>query len=141
MIRGTPTSITAAGALTDTGVDASSTALLGHHSGDVSTVSTTILARTPTRAAIIGTEAHIEIAAPFHIPTALTLAGNDYFGATMTWVDETGIALMDGLSWEATALATFVGEGRTESPLHTLDETVSILETIDEVRRQIVESA
>jgi hypothetical protein len=44
---------------------------------------------------------------------------------------------MDALSWEATALATYVGEGRTESPLHTLDETISILETLDEAIAQI----
>ena len=48
--------------------------------------------------------------------------------------------LFDGLSWEATALARFVGEGRTESPVHTLDETVSILATIDEARAQIAAS-
>jgi predicted dehydrogenase len=137
MILGAPTSITAAGALTDTGVDAYSTAILGHHGGAQSTLSTTMMARTPTRATIAGTEAHIEIAAPFHIPTALTLGGNDFFGDTMEWTDDTGVALMDGLAWEATALARYVGEGRTESPLHTLDETVSILDTIDEVRRQI----
>jgi predicted dehydrogenase len=137
MILGAPTSITAVGALTETGVDAYSTAILAHRAGAQSTVSTTMMARTPTRATIAGTEAHIEIAAPFHIPTMLTLAGNDFFGETMEWTDNTGIALMDGLAWEATALATYVGEGRTESPLHTLDETVSILDTIDEVRRQI----
>jgi predicted dehydrogenase len=137
MLLGAPTAITAAGALTDSGVDAYSSAILGHGGGAQSTVSTSILARTPTRATIIGTEAHIEIAAPFHVPTALTLGGNDFFGKSMEWRDETGVTLMDGLAWEATAMATFIGEGRIESPLHTLDETVSILETIDEIRRQI----
>ena len=55
----------------------------------------------------------------------------------LTWSDPTGLKLFDGLSWEATALARFVGEGRTESPVHTLDETVSILATIDQARAQL----
>ena len=46
----------------------------------------------------------------------------------------------DGLSWEATALAGFAADGQIESPLHTHAETVSILETIDEARRQLSKS-
>jgi len=137
MVLGAPTSITAVGGMTETGVDAYSTLVLGHGPAAQSTLSTTILARTPTTAAIIGTEARIELGSPFHIPTTLVLADNGFLTDTLRWNDPTGLTLFDGLAWEATALASFVGEGRTESPLHTLDETVSILETIDEARRQL----
>lgn len=34
-------------------------------------------------------------------------------------------------------MACFVDEGRTESPPHTLDETISILETVDTARAPI----
>ncbi len=137
MVLGAPTSITAVGGMTETGVDAYSTLVLGHGPAVQSTLSTTILARTPTTASIIGTEARIELGSPFHIPTSLVLADNGFLTDTLRWDDPTGLTLFDGLAWEATALASFVGEGRTESPLHTLDETVSILETIDEARRQL----
>jgi predicted dehydrogenase len=137
MVLGAPTSITAIGGLADTGVDAYSTLTLTHEGSAQSTLMTTMIARTPTVAAIVGSEARIEMAGPFHVPTTMLLADNEFMGETLTWTDPTGVALMDGLSWEATALARFVGEGRTESPLHTLDETVSILETIDEARRQL----
>ncbi|NTW39157.1 MAG: Gfo/Idh/MocA family oxidoreductase [Cellulomonadaceae bacterium] len=137
MVLGPPVTVTAIGGLTDTGVDAYSTLVLGHHGAAQSTLMTTLLTRTPTVALIAGAEARLEIAGPFHIPTELTLAGNAFLGPSVTWRDPTGVTLMDGLSWEATALATFVGEGRTESPLHTLDETVSNLATIDEARRQL----
>ncbi|WP_426592352.1 Gfo/Idh/MocA family protein [Cellulomonas sp. McL0617] len=137
MVLGAPRQVTAIGGLTDTGVDAYSTIVLTHDGIAQSTLTTSILTRTPTTALIAGSDARIEMAAPFHVPTSLTLAGNELFGETLTWRDETGVALMDGLAWEATALATFVGEGRKESPLHTLDETVSILATIDEARRQL----
>jgi predicted dehydrogenase len=137
MVLGAPTSITAIGGLTDTGVDSYSTLTVTHEGSAQSTLMTTMIARTPTTAVITGSEARIEMAGPFHVPTTMVLADNDYLGDVLTWTDPTGVTMMDGLSWEATALARYVGEGRTESPLHTLDETVSILETIDEARRQL----
>jgi len=137
MVLGAPRSVTAVGGLAKTGVDAYSTLVLTHDNDAQSTLTTTLLTRTPTVAVIAGSEARIEVAGPFHIPTGLTLSDNEFFGQVMEWDDPTGVRIMDGLSWEATALAQYVGEGRTESPLHTLDETVSILETIDEARRQL----
>lgn len=137
MVLGAPREITAVGGVTDTGVDAYSTLVLRHEGVAQSTLTTSLLTRTPTAAVIAGSEGRIEMAGPFHVPTTMTVADNEWFGRTLTWSDTTGVALMDGLAWEATALASFVGEGRTESPLHTLAETVSILETIDEARRQL----
>lgn len=137
MVLGAPTAIVARGGMTDTGVDAYSTLILQHEGIAQSTLTTSMLTRTPTIATILGSEARLELAGPFHVPTSLTLSDNRFLGPTATWNDPTGIQLMNGLAWEATALARFVGEGRTESPLHTLDETVSILETIDEALRQL----
>ncbi|MER6008295.1 hypothetical protein ABT120_57855 [Nonomuraea angiospora] len=74
------------------------------------------------------------------LPTSFTLSGADHFSPTLRWSDPTGLRGFDGLSWEATALARFVGEGRTESPVHTLEETVSIIATIDQTRAQLVGS-
>lgn len=137
MLLGAPTSITAVGGLAPTGVDEFSTLVLGHGEGKQSTLSTTLRVRTPTTAAILGTEARIQTGSPFFIPTWFEIADNGFLTDTVRWEDPTGLPVFDGLSWEATALATFVGEGRTESPLHTLEETVSILETLDEAARQL----
>jgi hypothetical protein len=41
------------------------------------------------------------------------------------------------MCYQAAALARYVAAGLTESPLHSLDETVSIIATIDEARRQL----
>jgi predicted dehydrogenase len=140
MVLGAPDRVTAVGGMTGTGVDAYSTLVLTYRGGAQATLHSSILARTPTTAAIAGSEATIAIAGSFYIPTSFALSGTDYFGPTLTWDDPTGLKLFDGLSWEATALARFVGEGRTESPVHTLDETVSILATIDRARAQIAAS-
>lgn len=137
MVLGRPAAITTIGALTHTGVDAYSTSILQHPSGAQSTLSTSLLARTPSRAYIAGTEARIELDGPFHVPAGFSLGVNDFTAAPVRWDDPTGLTLYDGLSWEATAAAKFIGEGRAESPVHTLGETIEILETIDEMRRQL----
>ncbi|GAB3617236.1 Gfo/Idh/MocA family oxidoreductase [Okibacterium endophyticum] len=137
MVAGRPASITAVGGLTTTGVDAYSTSILQHASGVQSTLTTTLLTRTPSRAYIAGTSAHIELDGPFHVPGGFSLGTNDPRSVPERWEDPTGLAMFAGLSWEATAAARFIGEGRTESPVHTLDETVAILETTDEVLRQL----
>ena len=137
MILGAPTAVVARGGMTSTGVDAYSTIIAEHGPGVQSVLSTTLEARTPTSAVVIGTEARIEVTGPFHVPTSFVLAGNGFNAPAIVWNDPTFVSLFGGLSWEATAFARYVGEGRSESPLHTLDETVSILATIDEALWQI----
>ena len=43
----------------------------------------------------------------------------------------------NGLRHQAAEVGRCLREGLTESPVLTLDETVSIMETMDEIRRQI----
>jgi predicted dehydrogenase len=140
MVFGTPNTVTAVGGMTETGVDAYSTVVLEHGGGAQSTLFSSIVARTPTTAAIAGSEATITLDSAFYLPGSFTLASADYFGPKLHWADSTGLGFFDGLAWEATALARFVGEGRTESPLHTLDETITILATIDDARAQLARS-
>lgn len=137
MVIGMPTSITTLGALTDTGVDAYSTSILTGVAGAQTTLTTSMIARTPSRAHIAGSLARVELDGPFHVPGGLTFGVNDLAAEPQRWDDPTGIRMFGGLSWEATAAAKFIGEGRTESPVHTLEETVEILATLDEMRRQL----
>jgi hypothetical protein len=48
-----------------------------------------------------------------------------------------GSPLREGLAWQTTAIAHYIHDGLTESPIHTLDDTISLMRTIDEVRRQL----
>lgn len=145
MVLGVPTAVTAVGGMTDTGVDAFSTLVLSHGEHTQSTVTTTMLTNTPTRASISGSAARIEFESFFYTPSSFRLLANNPNdpdgGTTLDFTDTTGLRLFSALSWEATALARFVGEGRTESPLHTLDETVSILATIDSAKAQLESAA
>lgn len=137
MVLGPPTEVVSMGVLEKTGVDAMSTSFLRHATGAQATVLTSIGERTPSRAYIAGAEGRIELDGPFHIPGGLTFGVNDFLSAPQRWDDPTGVTMMDGLSWEATAAARYIGEARSESPLHTHAETVQILGTIDEIRDQL----
>lgn len=136
-VLGAPVAVNAVGTLTDTGVDAQSTLVLQYAGVAQATLTTTLLGRTPTGASIAGTAGTITFAPAFYRPTSFVLEGAHYGSESVSWADEYGLEWFDGLSWEVNAFARFVGEGRTESPVHTLDETVSIIRTIDDARAQL----
>lgn len=132
-VLGPPDSILATGTLTATGVDAQVGMVLG--TGPAQAIlSTTLSAKTPTTAAVCGSAALVELSGPFYAPGTLTLRANDGREIVRP-VDEIPGHL--GLCYEAAHLATLHAQGATESPLLPLAETVSVLRTIDEVRRQL----
>jgi hypothetical protein len=55
----------------------------------------------------------------------------------VVWRDTAFSVIHDAMSYQADALATDVGEGHTESPIHPLDEVVAVLEVIDAARTQL----
>lgn len=48
--------------------------------------------------------------------------------------------MRDGLAWQTSVLADFIARGLTDSPLHSLDDAISVLGTIDTVRSQLTVS-
>jgi predicted dehydrogenase len=137
-ILGTPSATSVTGALTETGVDAHATLVLGYASGAEAILNTHLLARTPTTAAICGTAGMIELyTPPFFGPGSFRLRLSSRGVPATEWSDSSGITGHQGLCYQATALASYVGEGRTESPLHSLDETTAIMNTLDEARHQL----
>ncbi|MCU1586091.1 MAG: oxidoreductase [Microbacteriaceae bacterium] len=133
---GAPSSVTATGTVTSTGVDGQSALVLGTESGAQALVSSSMLAATPVTASISGSLARVEIDGPFVSPGGFTLHG---VGASepLRFDDATGFRWRDGLAWQATAVANHIADGLTESPLHPLDRTIEVLATIDEARRQL----
>jgi hypothetical protein len=47
--------------------------------------------------------------------------------------------MRDGLAWQTTALADFIAQGMTDSPVHSLDDAISVIRTIDAVRDQLAQ--
>jgi len=136
-ILGTPAAVHNVGSLIDTGVDAQSLLTLSYANGAQAQLNTTLLVRTPNTASVAGTGALLEVGSVFFTPSTLTLSKPGFSGESIHWSDETGIVGHRGLSYQATALAGFVAQGLSESPVHSLDETVAILDTIDSARWQL----
>ena len=97
-------------------------------------VNTTLWAQTPTTATVAGTIARAELTGPFYSPTELVLNARD--GSVLTH-DGGPIRGHEGLAYEAAHLAQLVADGRTESPLLPLDETLSIMTLMDEIRAAV----
>ena len=130
---GAPDTITARGDLGATGVDVQVSAVLQSGAAH-GLVSTTQRAKTPTTATISGTMARIEIPGDFYRPQPIAVVARD--GETLT-ADGGPIDGHAGLAYQAAHFARLLAEGRVESPLLPLDETVAIMQTMDEIRRQI----
>ena len=132
---GAPAGVIAAGTLASTGVDEQAALILSTASGAQALLSTTLRAATPSLATINGTSGRVELDSPFWGPSGLTFRGAD--GTAATWKDPYGRPYREGMAYEAAALARYVADGLTESPLHPLDEVVSTMRTLDEARRQL----
>lgn len=132
-VLGVPDVITARGDLTATGVDAQVTAVLQTGAAHA-LISTTQLAKTPTTATICGTAARVDIPGDFYQPQTIAVVSRD--GEVRT-ADGGPLTGHEGLAYQAAHFATLLHESRSESPLLPLDETVSIIRTLDEIRRQI----
>jgi len=132
-ILGAPTSVQAAGILAETGVDAQAVVTLDHGGRNQSMVSTSMVVGTPGLATIHGTSASLEFTRNFVFPADFVVTEGD---EVVEWKNE-GPEGRDGLAWQAAALAHYVQEGGTDSPIHSLDDAIEVMETIDEVRAQL----
>lgn len=140
-VLGAPRSVIATGALTSTGVDARADLLMVTATGATAIASTSMVTSMPVIASILGSAGRLEVLSPFIGPSGITLTiGSIGSEETVTWRDETFDAMHDGLGYQATWFASYVAEERVESPVHGHDETVSVIATIDEARRQIAEA-
>jgi predicted dehydrogenase len=128
MLLGTPEKITAMIEPAFTGVDGQVSMIFGYANGAQSTLTTTSLARTATRACVSGTLARVEIEGDFYAPTTFTLISRDGEREVFTF-ETTG----RGLHYQAQEVARCLRAGLLESDVLPLDETVSIMETMESV--------
>ena len=140
-VLGAPTSVTATGAVTSTGVDARADLLMDTARGATAIASTSMVTSMPITASILGDAGRLEVHSPFFGPSGITMTvGSLGSEETATWRDDTFATLHEGLGYQASWFASYVAEGRVESPVHGHDETVSVMATIDAARRQIADA-
>ena len=131
MVLGTPDRIVTLTDAAFTGVDGQTSMLFGYPSGAQAILTCTSSAASPVRAAIVGTDGRIEIDGDFYAPTSFTLVPR---GGEPTRFEQPHAG--HGIRHEADEVARCLREGLLESPLMPLDETISIMETMDEVLDQ-----
>lgn len=138
MVLGTPVAVTADSSPAMTGVDATTTAVLRHADGAHALVTCTSESFTPRRAWIGGTEGTIEVDPTFYALSSFTLRRDDgHVERFETPADLREGGPGKGLRFEAAEVARCVRDGLLESPQMPLDETVSIMRTMDAIRQRI----
>ncbi|MDR2998809.1 MAG: Gfo/Idh/MocA family oxidoreductase [Microbacterium sp.] len=132
-VLGAPTSIQASGRLLDTGADAEVATVMTHAGGAVSTSLSSSRAAGPNTAAIVGTDARIEIDRVFYAATSFRVVAPDgeVLEEYRTEIDGRG------MQFEALAAERLVAEGNIAGDILPIAETVEIMGALDEIRRQI----
>ena len=136
LVLGAPSSVSAHGTLTPLGVDATTTVTVSGDGGAQGLLSCTMAGVTPCTAVVAGTEARLELSGAFY-GAGSTIRLVDRHNET---IDERPGGLGDdvrGFSYEAAEFARCLVAGETESPLMPHATTLRVMETMDDVRRQV----
>lgn len=134
---GYPTQIRAMGQLHSNGTEAETTVLLNFESGARAIFTLSGLTHAPHHATIAGSEGIVEYLTPFVVPSGVSYIPTGFNQPATTWRDEFEPRGHQGLSYEATAFAQFVGENLTESPLHPHEQSIQALTIVREIVCQL----
>ncbi len=133
VMGGPPATVTAVSTPAFTGVDATTSVVFTYGSGAHAVLTTSLAAASNNPAAIYGTEARLELDGWFYEPTSFRVISRD--GTVLESYQPP--AGGRGMEHQAVEVNRCQRAGLTESPLLPLDETLSIMATMDEIRRQI----
>ena len=123
-------------------VDSSATMLASGANDTGALLTTSLIAALPVEAQVIGSAGRATVLSPFFGPSGIRVTKGGFESEEVAeWRDESFDAIHDGLGFQATAFASYVAEGRLESPLHGHDEIVQVMRVIDEARAQVAASA
>lgn len=131
LMLGEPSAIRASGTLSDRGIDVTGGATLTYPGGAIASVAWSQVGRCTDRASVSGSAGLIEVPARFHHPDGFSFASEDE--ARTVEAPRTG----RGYAHEIEEVGACLRDGRTESALLPLDETVSIMRQLDEMLAQI----
>ncbi len=131
MVLGTPDRLVSISDPAFTGVDAQTSMLFGYASGAQAVLTCTLRAKSPTTASIVGADARIEIDGDFYAPTSVRLIPRVGEPTLVTPQHEGR-----GLRHQADEVARRLAAGDLESPMMSLEETITIMETMDAVLAQ-----
>ena len=125
-----PVQLASAANLGESGVDEQTSLLLSYADGAQATLTCAVRTTTPQEARIIGTEGMIQIDAPFWKGTAATLrTGGGQVRADFPLQG-------NGYNYEAAEVGRCLRAGEKESSIMPLEETLAIMQLMDQARAQ-----
>ena len=132
-IFGAPTSVLASAAKTSTGVDRHTAIILNYADGQQSVIQVGLDTLGPNTAVIIGTRGRIEIDSVWYTATGFTVF--DAENVVLERFDEQ--VLSRGMQYQAWEIERLVRAGLTSGELLPPNQSVQIMQTLDEIRKQI----
>jgi predicted dehydrogenase len=129
MVLGQPSGFVGLSHLGETGVDEQACVVLEHVGGRLANLSIGIRTATPQEATIMGTEGYVRIQAPWWRPKSMTIYRP---GEESETVDAPVSG--NGFNYEAAEVMRCLEAGKTESDVMPLDETISVMRTMDRIR-------
>jgi predicted dehydrogenase len=131
MIFGEPKTITSQATLGETGVDEQVGIVLGYDDGQFAVLYTSIQVSTLHEATVMGTEGTMRIGLDWHKPTQLTLLRAGQAPDIIALPFEG-----NGYNYEAVEVMACLHDGKTESAVMPLDESLGSMRTLDTLRGQ-----
>lgn len=128
MLLGVPNRVSGLARLGETGVDELAAFTLGFPSGGLASLTTGVRVSTPHEAFICATEGSAHIPAPWWVPEKMTVR------VGRRTVEYSEPKLASGFEYEIAEASRCIREGLRESPVLPLDETVAIVDVMDQLR-------
>lgn len=129
---GEPEGIASLAHMAPTGVDDQAGVVLSYPSGAMASVVFSDRVTPHAIATLTGTEGRIEIHEDWHKPEGFTLRRSD--GSTEVY--DFTLTEGNGYQYEAIHVMACLREGKTESDVMPLDETLAVMKTLDAIRAQ-----
>jgi predicted dehydrogenase len=128
MVLGTPETVTAHGVLNDAGVDIEEAVLLAYPDGRSASLFASLRCATPGEARVVGTGGWIHVLPRFHHPDVIVL---HRFGRAPEEI--TAPHTGGGYAHELAEVVSCIAEGRTESTVMPLADTVAVQDVMGAV--------
>ncbi|WP_020607644.1 Gfo/Idh/MocA family protein [Spirosoma spitsbergense] len=131
LILGKPTTLKASAIFGTTGVDEQCGMVLTYADGQLALLDSTLLADTDCVGLIQGESGQIRIHSRFHENKGVTLLQTGHPSKSFAFERET-----HGYDYEAQHVMQCLTDGKTESPLWSLDDSLNLMELLDKVRAE-----
>ena len=132
-ILGKPDAMHASATFRATGADAQVATIFHYASGAIATTLSSSDSAGPNRACVVGTKGRIEIDRVWYEPTSFRVYAND--NSLIESFEQPRIGR--GMQYQAEEAETLIAAGKTASRLLSPQQTVQIMQTLDELRAQI----